>query len=66
MIGYHDEILEEVRRNKEKLLEMYGGIAGLHEHMDAERPRLEKQGVKFVDINELKEKNYRRQIINIG
>ena len=33
----------EVRRNRELLLERYGGIDGLHKHMDEERPELEKK-----------------------
>jgi hypothetical protein len=43
----------EVRRNREALLERYGGIDGLHKHMDEERPELEKQGWKFVSIEEV-------------
>ena len=43
----------EVRRNRELLLEMYGGIEGLHEHMKQERPKLEKLGWKFVTVEEI-------------
>jgi hypothetical protein len=43
-----DDPIKEVRRNREKLLEMYGGIDGLHKHMDEQRPLLEKQGWKFM------------------
>jgi hypothetical protein len=40
--------VEEVRRNRELLLEMYGGIEGLHKHMDEERPKVEnKAGNSF-------------------
>ncbi|MDR0548502.1 MAG: hypothetical protein LBI10_03705 [Deltaproteobacteria bacterium] len=45
--------VEEVRRNRELLLEMYGGIEGLHKHMDEERPNLEKQGWKFMSDEEM-------------
>jgi hypothetical protein len=34
MKGYRDEIVAEVRQNRAKLLEMYGGIEGLYKHMD--------------------------------
>ena len=34
MIFYEDEIVNEVRRTRAKLLEKYGGIEGLHRHMD--------------------------------
>ena len=43
----------EVRRNRELLLEKYGGIEGLHKHMDEERPDLEKQGWKFITAEEI-------------
>jgi hypothetical protein len=52
MKNYHDEIVAEVRHNRTKLLEMYGGIEGLHKHMDEERPRLEKEGWKFISAEE--------------
>jgi hypothetical protein len=31
---------------------MYGGIEGLHRHMDEERPLLEKEGWKFISTEE--------------
>jgi hypothetical protein len=40
-------IIAEVRRNRAKLLEMYGGIEGLNKHMEDERPQLIKEGWKF-------------------
>jgi hypothetical protein len=43
----------EVRRTREILLEQYGGIEGLHKHMDEERPELEKQGWKFMSVEEI-------------
>jgi hypothetical protein len=58
MKAYCDEIVAEVRRNREKLLEMYGGIDGLHKHMDEERPRLEKEGWKFISAEEFGKRNY--------
>jgi hypothetical protein len=62
MSYYHDEILTEVRRNKAELLETYGGVDGLLRHMDEERPQLEKDGWKFVDIDKVRDRNYRRQM----
>jgi hypothetical protein len=61
MITYHDEIMEDVRQRKAQLLKMYGGIEGLHKHQDEERPLLEKEGWKFLDPNEVRERNFRRQ-----
>ncbi|GAB7140504.1 hypothetical protein RsTz2092_04530 [Deferribacterales bacterium RsTz2092] len=49
--------LAEVRHNREKLLEIYGGIDGLHRHMNEERPELERQGWKFVDPKEVATRN---------
>ena len=57
MSGYHDEIVAEVRRNRAKLLELYGGIEGLHKHMREERPGLEKDGWHFVSTEEFSKWN---------
>ena len=48
----------EVRRSRELLLEKYGGIEGLHKHMDDERPKLEAQGWKFITTEEILAKKY--------
>jgi len=48
MNGYNDEIVAEIRKNREKLLEIYGGIRGLQKHMKEERHSLEKEGWQFV------------------
>ena len=45
--------IAEVRRNRELLLEKYGGLDGLHKHMDEERPELEKQGWQFITVDEV-------------
>jgi hypothetical protein len=50
----------EVRRNREALLKQYGGIDGLHKHMDEERPELEKRGWKFMPIEEILAKKHAR------
>jgi hypothetical protein len=60
---WDDEVMAEVRERKAQLLEMYGGIEGLHRHMDEERPLLEKEGWKFLDPTEFREKNLRRQMV---
>jgi hypothetical protein len=52
MMFYEDEIVAEVRRNREALLKEYGGIDGLHKHMKEERPRLEMEGWKFESTEE--------------
>ncbi len=44
----------EVRRNRELLLEMYGGIEGLLKHMDEERPLLEAQGWVYPSQNRVR------------
>ena len=53
----------EVRRNREILLEKYGGIDGLHKHMDEECPELEKQGWVFVSPEEAIAKKRARMLI---
>ena len=55
--GYCDEIVAEVRRNRAKLLEMYGGIEGLQKHMKEERPKLEKQGWDFISVDKFSKLN---------
>ena len=53
----------EVRRNRELLLEKYGGIDGLHKHMDEERPRLENQGWQFVSAEEVRARKRARALV---
>ena len=53
MVCIDIDLIAEVRRNRELLLEKYGGIDGLHKHMDKERTKLEKQGWKFVSVEEV-------------
>ena len=60
MIDTFIDPISEVRHNRELLLEKHGGIKGLHKHMDKERPRLEKQGWKFVSVEEVKAKKHNR------
>ena len=55
--GYRDEIVTEVRCNREKLLEMHGGIEGLQKQMKEERLQLEKQGWHFVSVEEFSKTN---------
>ena len=43
----------EVRRNRELLLEKYGGIDGLHQHMDSERQNLKAQGWNFTTAEKI-------------
>jgi hypothetical protein len=62
---WDDEIMAEVRERKARVLKKYGGIEGLHKHMEEERPRLEKEGWKFVDPDEVYKQNLRRQIAGI-
>ena len=50
---WDDEIMAEVRQNKAHLLEKYGGIEGLHKHMEEDRPRLEKEGWRFLAPEEV-------------
>ena len=58
MIYIDVDPVAEVRRNRELLLEKYGGIEGLHKHMDEERPILESLGWKFISIEEILAKKY--------
>jgi hypothetical protein len=53
MNNFYDPIVSEVRRNRAKLLEIYGGIEGLNKHLEEERPLLEKEGWHFATPEEL-------------
>jgi hypothetical protein len=57
MNGYRDEIVAEVRGNRAKLLEIYGGIEGLQKHMKEERPQLEKEGWQFISAEAFSKRN---------
>jgi hypothetical protein len=59
MRGIRDEIVDEVRRTREGLLERYGGIDGYNKHLDEDRPRLEKMGFHFVTEEEMEELKHR-------
>ena len=61
MVYIDTDPVAEVRKNRELLLEKYGGIDGLHKHMDEERPELEKQGWKFVSVEEVLAKKHGRR-----
>jgi hypothetical protein len=52
------DIVAEVRKNREELLADYGGIEGYLKHLDEDRPRLEREGWKFVDMEELLRKKH--------
>jgi len=64
MICIDTDLVAEVRRNRELLLKKYGGIDGLHKHMDEERPKLERQGWKFVSVEEVLAK--KRARVTVG
>ncbi|GHV27305.1 hypothetical protein AGMMS4952_08750 [Spirochaetia bacterium] len=55
------DIIAEVRQNREALLEKYGGIEGYLKHLAEERPQLEKDGWKFVSIDEVPSRNHHLQ-----
>jgi hypothetical protein len=64
MITYKDEILAEVRENRAQLLEQHGGLAGLRQYQREERPRLEKAGCQFVDIETVRAMNNSQRLID--
>jgi hypothetical protein len=55
------DIIAEVRQNREQLLKKYGGIDGYLQHLAEERPQLEKDGWKFVSIDEVRSRNHHLQ-----
>jgi len=62
MLYMDTDIVVEVRKNRELLLEKYGGIDGLHKHMEEERPKLEAQGWVFVSAEDILVKKRARNV----
>jgi hypothetical protein len=58
MTIFEDEIVAEVRKHRTELLEEYGGIEGYLKHLEADRPRLEREGWQFVNMDELLKKKH--------
>ena len=53
-MNYLDEdLVAEVHRVRAELLEEYGGIKGYLKHLNEDRPRLEKEGWRFITAEEL-------------
>ncbi|GHU46519.1 hypothetical protein FACS1894200_00230 [Spirochaetia bacterium] len=50
---YKDEIVEEVRRHREELAEEYPTFEAYRKHCEERRPQLEKEGWKFVTLEEV-------------
>ena len=53
MDNYEEDPVAEVHRIRAELLEEYGGIKGYLQHLDEDRPRLEKEGWRFASPEEL-------------
>jgi hypothetical protein len=60
MDNYDDLFVDEVMRDcwarKAHVAEKYGGWEGLMKHMDEDRPRLEKEGWKFITVEEVRQR----------
>jgi hypothetical protein len=59
------DIIAEVRKNRETLLEKYGGIDGYLKHLAEERPQLEKDGWRFASTAELRARNHHLQTASV-
>ena len=53
---FEDEVVEEVRRTRKKLLEEYGSMEALNRHLKEERPRWEQEGWVYVSMEEARRK----------
>ena len=62
MEGYPDPVLSEVRQIKAEIMREYGSLEAWHEHLDEERPKLEKQGWKFTTGAELRNSNSKLEL----
>ena len=50
---HKDDIVEEVRRHREELAEEYPTFEARKKHWDTLQPQLEKEGWKFVTLEEV-------------
>jgi hypothetical protein len=57
MEGYPDPVLTEVRQIKAGIMREYGSLEAWHNHLDEERPDLERQGWKFTTGEELRKRS---------
>jgi len=53
MKEYLDEIVAEVRKNREELLAEHGGIEAYLKYLDEQRPKMEAMGFKYATKEEL-------------
>ena len=53
MNNHDEDPVAEVHRIRAELLEEYGGIKGYLKHLNEDRPRLEKEGWRFITAEEL-------------
>ena len=65
MNTFEDETVAEVRKHREELLEEYGGMEGYLKHIEEDRPRWERSGWKFVEIDEMLKKKHAEALANI-
>ena len=52
-----NDFIQSVRKNKAQLLENYGSLEGIYKHQEEDRPRLEKEGWKFISFEEINPQN---------
>jgi hypothetical protein len=62
---FEDETVAEVRKRREELLDEYGGMEGYLKHIEKDRPRWEREGWKFVDINDMLKKKHTETPANV-
>ena len=53
MNNYDENPLAEVHRIRAELMKEFGGIKEYMEHLEEDRPRLEKEGWRFASAEEL-------------
>jgi hypothetical protein len=59
------EVVAEVRKNREELLEEHGGIEGYLKYLQSQHSRWEAEGFRSVSFEEVQAQKYTEEMVNI-
>jgi hypothetical protein len=65
MKRYKDDIVAEVRRYREELLDEHGGIEGYLKYLQAQHTRWEAEGFKSVSPKEIKAQKHSSEMVSV-
>jgi hypothetical protein len=65
MNHYKDNIVAEVRKSREELLEEHGGIEGYLKYLQSQNSRWEAEGFKSVSLEEIQAQKIAGETVNV-